>query len=228
MNYNGLTKFPMFKKYFRNFVIRHGYSSTTSVSGIQTNLDATFDGSGNPTARDLNNNFIAQNQIQNVTISERFSPLIGFDATWIIKSKGKPQGLLTKFEIKKDRSATLSLNNNQITEVVGTEWVIGSGYKFTQVKLPIKNVKESDVNLRFDLSFRDNLTVIRKVVENTNQATAGQRVVSIKASADYNLSQNLTIQYYYDHVINTPRIASSYPTGNLSTGIRLRFNLGGL
>ena len=122
----------------------------------------------------------------------------------------------------------MSLNNNQITEVVGTEWVIGSGYKFTQVQLPIKNVKASDVNIRFDLSFRDNLTVIRKVVENTNQATAGQRVVSIKASADYNLSQNLTIQYYYDHVINTPRIASSFPTGNLSTGIRIRFNLGGI
>ncbi|MBU2019455.1 MAG: cell surface protein SprA, partial [Bacteroidetes bacterium] len=228
INYNGLTKFNFFKKLFRNFVIRHGYSSTTSISGIQTNLDASFDSQGQPTARDLNNNFIAQNQIQNVTLSERFSPLIGLDATWIIKSKGKDQGLLTKFELKKDRSATLSLNNNQVTEIMGTEWVIGSGYKFTQVQLPIRNVKSSDVNIRFDLSFRDNLTVIRKVVENTNQATAGQRVVSIKASADYNLSQNLTIQYYYDHVINTPRIASSYPTGNLSTGIRLRFNLGGI
>ena len=173
-------------------------------------------------------NYIAQNQIQNVTMSERFSPLFGIDATWIIKSKGKEQGLLTKFEIKKDRSITLSLNNNQITEVLGNEWVIGSGYKFTQVKLPIKKVKASDVNLRFDFSLRDNLTVIRKVVENTNQATAGQRVMSIKTSADYNLNQNLTLQFYYDHIINTPKIASSYPTGNLSTGIRLRFNLGGI
>ena len=82
--------------------------------------------------------------------------------------------------------------------------------------------------MRFDLSFRDNLTVIRKVVENTNQATAGQRVVSIKASADYNLSNNLTLQFYYDQTVNTPRIATSYPTGNLSTGFRLRFNLAGV
>jgi len=58
--------------------------------------------------------------------------------------------LLTKFEIKKDRSVTLSLNNNQVTEIVGNEIVVGSGYKFTQVKLPIKQVKASDVNLRFD------------------------------------------------------------------------------
>ncbi len=228
VNYNGLTKFPFMKKFVRNFVIRHGYSSTTSISGIQTNLNAKFDANNNPTARDLNNNYIAQNQIQNVTMSERFNPLFGVDATWIIKSKGKDQGLLTKFEIKKDRSITLSLNNNQLTEVNGKEFVIGTGYKFTQVKLPIKKVSSSDVNIRFDFSLRDNLTVIRKVVENTNQATAGQRVMSIKTSADYNLNKNLTLQFYYDHVINTPKIASSYPTGNLSTGIRLRFNLGGI
>jgi len=228
INYNGLTKFPFMKKFVRNFVIRNGYSSTTSISGIQTNLNAKFDANNNPTARDLNDNFIAQNQIQNVTMSERFNPLFGIDATWIIKSKGKQQGLLTKFEIKRDRSLTLSLNNNQLTEVSGKEYVIGSGYKFTQVKLPIKSVKASDVNIRFDFSLRDNLTVIRKIVENTNQATAGQRVMSIKTSADYNLNKNLTIQFYYDHVINTPKIASSYPTGNLSTGLRLRFNLGGI
>jgi cell surface protein SprA len=228
VNYNGLSKFKFMKKFVRNFVLRHGYSSTTSVSGIQTNLNATFDQNDLPTARDLNNNYIAQNQIQNVTMTERFSPLFGLDATWIVKSKGKEQGLLTKFEIKKDRSVTLSLNNNQVTEIVGNEIVVGSGYKFTQVKLPIKQVKASDVNLRFDFSFRDNLTVIRKIVENTDQATAGQRVVSIKFSADYNVGKNLTIMYYYDQVINTPKIASSYPTGNLSTGIRLRFNLGGI
>lgn len=228
INYNGLTKFPFMKKFVRNFVIRHGYSSTTSIAGIQTNLNAKFDANNNPTARDLNNNYIAQNQIQNVTMSERFNPLFGIDATWIIKSKGKEQGLITKFEIKKDRSLTLSLNNNQLTEVNGKEYVIGSGYKFTQVKLPFKKVKASDVNIRFDFSLRDNLTVIRKIVENSNQATAGQRVMSIKTSADYNLNKNLTIQFYYDHVINTPKIASSYPTGNLSTGIRLRFNLGGI
>ncbi len=191
---------------------------------MQTNLNASFDANGDATARDLNNNFISTLQVQNVAITERFSPLIGLDATWNIKN----QGLITKFEYKKDRSSTLSLNNNQITEILGSEWVVGTGYKFSKVKLPFKNIKENDLNVRFDLSFRDNLTVIRKVVENTNQATAGQRVVSIKASADYNLTNNLTLQFYYDQTLNTPRIATSYPTGNLSTGFRLRFNLAGV
>lgn len=224
INYNGLKKFEFMKKFVRNFVMRHSYSSTVSVSGMQTNLNASFDVDGNPTARDLNNNFIAAMQVQNVAISERFSPLIGLDATWMIKG----QGLITKFEYKKDRSATLSLNNNQVTEVLGSEWVIGTGYTFKKVKLPFKGIKENDLNVRVDISFRDNLTVIRKIVENTNQATAGQRVVSIKTSADYNLSKNLTIQFYYDQTLNTPKIQTSYPTGNLSTGVRLRFNLAGV
>lgn len=223
INYNGLNKFNFAKKYVRNFVIRHSYSSSVSVSGLQTNLLAEFDQNGNAIAQDLNNNFIAMRQIQNVTLTERFSPLIGFDATWNIKG----QGLITKFEYKKDRSATLSLNNNQVTEVLGNEWVIGSGYRFTKVKV-IDKIPANDLNVRFDMSFRDNLTVVRKIVENTNQATAGQRVISIKASADYNVSQNLVVQLYYDQVLNTPKVATSYPTGNMSTGIRLRFNLAGV
>ena len=228
MNYNGLKKFDFMKKHVKNFVIRHAYSSSISISGIQTNLNANFDANGNPLTRDLNDNFLAGDQIQNVSIIERFSPLIGLDATWLIKSKGQAQGLITKFEYKKDRSAVLSLNNNQVTEILGNEWVIGTGYKFKEVQLPFKKVKPNDLTVRVDISFRDNLTVIRKVVENTNQATAGQRVVSIKSSADYNFTKNLTISFYYDQTMNTPKVTTSYPTGNLNTGIRLRFNLAGV
>ena len=226
INYNGLKKFKFIKKHLRNFVLRHAYNSTVSIQGMQTNLNAEFDANGDAFARDLNNQFIAGTQIQNVTVMERFGPLFGFDATWLVKG----QGLITKFEYKKDRSTTLSLNNNQVTEVLGEEWVIGVGYKFKKVKLPFKkwNVDASPVNVRFDMSFRDNLTVIRKIVEETDQATAGQKVISIKASADYNLSRYLTIMLYYDQTLNTPKVATSYPTGNLNAGLRLRFNLAGV
>lgn len=228
VNYNGLKNFEFMKEKLKNFVIRHSYSNTVSVSGMQTNMDATFDDNGFANSRDLNNNFIPGMVIQNVAVSERFSPLIGLDATWMIKSKGKPQGLITKFEYKKDRNATLSLNNNQVTEILGNEWVIGTGYKFSQVKLPFGKLKPNDLNIRVDISFRDNLTVIRKITEETNQATAGQRVVSIRSSADYNLNKYLVVSFYYDQTLNTPKVTTSFPTGNLSTGLRLRFNLAGV
>lgn len=227
VTYNGLSKYKFMKKHVRNFTLRHGYSSTVSVTGMQTNLNAEII-NGFPTTRDLKNNFISAKQIQNISITESFSPLIGFDATWKI---GK-NGLLTRFEINKDRSASLSLANNQITEITGNEIVIGSGYKFDKVQLPLKfggkRVKPSDVNVRFDLSIRDNFTVIRNVITGLNQATAGQKVVKISASADYKFGENVTISYYYDQTLTNPRVGTTYPTGNMSTGLRLRFNLGGL
>ncbi|WP_159038642.1 T9SS outer membrane translocon Sov/SprA [Brumimicrobium mesophilum] len=228
VSYNGLTKFKFFKKYVQNFTLRHGYTSTVNVSGMQTNLNAEVDDDGYLSARDINNNFISEQQIQNVTISERFSPLIGFDATWKVNGNG----LLTKFEISKERASSLSLANNQLTELIGTEIVIGTGYKFTNFRIPITvrgdRLKPSDLNVRFDLSIRDNITVIRKVVENTTQATAGQRVFSIRSSADYLVGKNLTVSLYYDQQLTDPTIATSYVTGNIATGVRLRFNLGGL
>jgi cell surface protein SprA len=227
INYSGLTKYQLVKKYAKSFVIRHSYSGSVSLSGIQTNLKSQLDKNGSPTTFDLDNNFIAQYQIQNVTISERFSPLLGIDATWNFLG----QGLITKLEYKKDRNASLALSNQQVTEIMSKEWVIGSGVKFSKVKMPFKlqgKTLENDLNIRFDFSFRDNFTVIRKIVENTNQATAGQRVISIKSSMDYNLGPNLTAQVYFDQVLNRPKIATSFPTANTMAGIRIRVNLGGM
>lgn len=228
ISYNGLTKYKFFKKFVQNFTIRHGYSSTVTISGMQTNLNAQTDGDGNLMARDINNNFIPTQQMQNITISERFSPLIGFDATWKVGGNG----LITKFEYSKERTASLSLANNQITVTSGSEIVIGAGYKFTNFRIPLKfkskELKPSDLNIRLDLSIRDNLTVIRKIIENTTQATAGQKVFSLRSSIDYTATKNITVSLYYEQQLNTPKIQTSYVTGNIASGIRLRFNLGGL
>lgn len=223
ITYNGLSKFPFAKDFIKSFVLRHAYNSTVTMSGMQSNLSATFDNNGYANALDINNNIISGLQVQNVTISEQFSPLIGFDATWILFG----QSLTTKFEYKKDRQSTLSLNNNQVTEVLSDEIVIGLQSKITKVKL-LKKVPASDINAGINFSFRDNITVIRKVVENTNQPTAGQKMIAFKFNLDYNLSQNLTVTLFYDQNLNTPKVATSYPTGNINTGIKVRFNLAGV
>ncbi len=223
VTYNGLSKFPFAKDLIKSFVLRHTYNSTVTVNGMQSNLSATFDNNGNANGLDLNNNFISGMQIQNVTISEQFAPLIGLDATWLLFG----QSLTTKFEYKKDRQSTLSLNNNQVTEIMGQEIVVGLQSKIAKLKL-IKKIPASDMNAGINFSFRDNSTVIRKVVENTNQATAGAKIIAFKFNIDYNLSQNLTVTLFYDQNINKPKVATSYPTGNLNTGIKIRFNLAGV
>jgi cell surface protein SprA len=223
INYAGLSKFAFAKDVVKSFKLNHGYSSSVSVNGMQTNLNATLDANGSPTALDLNNNFISSMQVQNITITERFSPLIGMLATWNIMGKN----ITTNFEYKKDRQATLSLNNNQVTETLGQEIVVGTVVNIPKLKL-VRSIDASDLLINVNFSFRDNATVIRKVVENTNMATAGQTTVSFKLDANYKLNEYLSAIFYYEQFINTPKVSLSYPTGNLKTGITLRFDLNGL
>lgn len=222
------TKIKWIKEKFKSFTIGHGYRSSLTIANYTTNLNGTRDASGFIDNRDISDNFINSRQMNTVTISEQFSPLLNVDITWKVKNKGVENGLITKLEIKKDRSMSLSLTNNQLTEIKGKELVIGSGYRFSKVKLPFKignKPLESDLNCRADISIRNNSTITRKVVENQNQVTSGQNMISIKTSADYQINQKLTIRFYYDKVITKPKISTSFPTANTNSGIAIRFTL---
>ena len=222
VRYDGLSKYKFMKKYVKNFTLKHAYRSTTSIGNFSTNL-AARDASGNH-LRDDSQNFIADKQIQQITISEQFAPFLGVDATWNIKKNG----LITKIEYKKDRSLALNIANSQITEMRGNEWVFGTGYKFSDVKMPFKFMGKSlksDLNFRFDLSIRNSKSISRNIIDNTSQATSGQSMYSIKSSIDYNFGKNLNIRLYFDRVVNTPILSTSYPTANTRAGVALRFNL---
>jgi cell surface protein SprA len=119
--------------------------------------------------------------------------------------------------------------NSQITEIRTREVVVGVGYRFKEVPPPFaKRFKwkiKSDLNLRSDVSFRRNQTIIRKIVEGVNQPTAGQTVISIKISADYILNERLNLRLFYDRIITTPLISTTFPTSNTNAGISLRFTI---
>jgi cell surface protein SprA len=217
VTYDGLTKLPFIAKQFRTLTMRNSYRSTFNISNFQTNLLYVPGG----TEVDVAGNFIPQRQITVVTIQEVMRPFIGFDATL-------NNSLLAKFEYNRDRNLSLSLTNYQITEVRGQEFVIGTGYRFKNVKFPFTiggNTPKSDLNLRADLSLRENATVIRLMEQRQNQVTAGQNILSLKTSADYILSQRLNIRAFYEWVLNKPVISTSYPSSNTNAGISLRFTL---
>ncbi len=218
ITYDGLSKLDFFKKYFRSFTIGHRYRSTFNVGSFTTN---PFFDEGNPEGRLTKGDFIPQRQVASVSISEQFSPLMNIDMTW-------NNSLLTRIEYKKDRNMSLSLNNNQLTEVKGSEVVIGLGYRLKNVPFPFgKSTKKrvSDLDMRADFSVRNNRTIIRKIVEDQNELTAGQRIFAIKFTADYVLSSRLNIRAFYDRIMNTPYISSTFPTANTNAGISLRFTL---
>ncbi len=217
ITYDGLTKIDLFKKLFRTFMVKHSYRSTFNIGGYQTNLLYEPGGS----VLDVGGNFLPERQIQTVTISEVMHPFITFDATL-------QNSLIAKFEYNRDRNLSLGLTNYQVTEVRGKEYVIGSGYRFKNVKFPFQlggKTPQSDLNLRVDLSWRQNNTVIRKMEEGQNQVTAGQDIISVKTSADYVIDQRLNLRAFYERVINKPVISTSFPSANTNLGISLRFTL---
>jgi cell surface protein SprA len=83
----------------------------------------------------------------------------------------------------------------------------------------------NDLNLRADLTYGKNKTVLRKLVESNDQLTSGQDAFSIKFSADYNLSEVFIVRLFYDRIMNSPYISNAYRTTNSNIGVSFRFTL---
>lgn len=221
ITFDGLSKIKKIQKYVRTLTINHAYRANYTVGNYTTNLLSQRDQDGFLFASDAVGNIIPETQLLTLTILEQFSPLINFDATL-------QNSVIAKVELKRDRNISLALSNNQVTEIKGNEIVIGSGYRFKEVKMPFKiggKNPESDLNLRADLSIRDNKIITRKIEENQNQITSGQRMVSIKVTADYQLGKALSLRFFYDQVINNPYVTTSFRTSNINSGIAIRFTL---
>ncbi|REJ83044.1 MAG: cell surface protein SprA [Bacteroidetes bacterium] len=221
VTYDGLSRVKAFQKLLQSFSLSHGYRSTYSINTFNQNL--LYEEFNNyPIKRDTAGNFIPIYEIQQITVAEQLAPLIGIDIGW-------KNSLQTRFEIKRDRSITLAYSNIQVTEVRGTEYVIGLGYKFKRVKFPFTiggNKKlQNDLNVRADFNVRKNTTILRKLVENTNQPSSGTTTLGVKLSADYPVSDRFNIRLFYDFTSNNPFVSSSYPTSNTNAGIAIRFTL---
>ncbi len=228
VTYDGFSKNKKIKKIFKSFTIGHAYRSSYSLGSYTSNLNYTSPDLG-PQARDINNNIIPKLQIQSISISEQLSPLINVDMTW-------QNSLISKVEIKRSRTLNFSLSNYQLTENRSNELVIGTGYRFKNVKFPFKIQGKkrpvNDLNVRGDLSIRDNIIITRIIVTDDegneieqNQVTSGQLVFSLKTYADYTLNNQLNFRLFYDHQFTNPQLVLSYPTTNINAGIAIRFTL---
>ena len=224
VTYNGLSNVDFFRRYFKTVSLSHSYRSTYSVGNFTTNVLYEEDGNGFDIIRDeLKRNYLPKYDMNMITISEQFSPLINVDMTW-------QNSLITKFAIRKTRNISMSFANNQITEMSSDELIIGTGYRFKEVPLKLKlggsrKTFKSDINVKIDFSIRNNKTVLRKLIENVDQISQGQSIMSINCSIDYQFSRSLTLRAFYDQVINEPFVSSQYPSSNINAGISLRFSL---
>ena len=157
------------------------------------------------------------------SLGNAFSPLIKFDL------KFNKQGLVGNFEIRKDKTLNLNITGPQILETKGQEYIIGFGYRYPKFKIKSITIQgkplESDLNFKLDLSFRKNLTITRRIVPVSDQITAGQNIITLKTSLDYQLTSNINLRLFYDWIRNKPQTSQSFPTANTNAGFSLRFNL---
>ncbi len=217
LKYTGLMRYKWFKDKFKRFSLQHGYRASYNVNSFRSNL--------NETPVDANGNFYASTIISNVNLTEQFNPLLRVD----FEMKNSIKILA---EMKKDRTLNMSFDNNLLTEVSGNEYTIGLGYRIKDVTINSKladnptGVIKSDINIKTDFSLRKNNTIVRYLDYDNNELAGGQDLWSIKLSADYSFSKNLTAIFFYDHQFSQAVISTSFPITNIRTGFTIRYNFG--
>lgn len=221
VKYSGLMRYKLFKDKFKRFSIQHSYKASYTLNSFRSNLDYDKD----PLATDVSGNFRSSTIIGNANLVEQFSPLVKID----FELKNSLKFLA---ELKKDRALSMSFDNNLLTEVKGIEYVVGVGYRIKDVIFTSayasdpSGVIKGDINIKADFSYRNNKTIVRYLDYENNQLAGGQNIWSVKVTADYALSKNLTAIFFYDHSFSKAVISTSFPLTNIRSGFTLRYNFG--
>jgi len=211
---------PWAKKNITSITLSNAYTGTYSVGSYVFNPSyGTEDGF--PDMRDLNGNFLPKDVIPAVSIADQFSPL----AKLVVAFKN---GVSSNLEIRDTRQVALDMTDLNIMEVSGIEYLIGLGYKIKGVLFPITiggKAIRNDITITASLSLMNNETLVRNIIDQSNQITGGQQIISIKPQAEYNINSHITIRLFFDKVINNPYISSTFPTSTMDGGIATRFSL---
>lgn len=229
LTYNGLSRIESLQKYFTNFTISHGYNSTLSMNSFNSAL--LFQDTlliGFPSFIDtISGNYIPYFLVPNLSISEQFSPLIGIDFS-------TPGQLSGRFEYRKSRQLSMSLIDFQLSEVRSTEVTFGMRWRKRGFPLPFKlkigkkeasSKLDNDITFALDFSIRDDINSNSRLDQSNAFATGGQRVLSIRPTVDYVLSNRVNIQLYFDQRRLNPYVSNSAPSVNTRGGVQIRISL---
>ena len=222
IQYNGLSRLPVFAPIFNTFVLNHAYTGTMSMNSFVTSLYyQDVYNLGYPSFIDSNSgNYIPFFQVPNITITEAFSPLIGFEAAF-------KNNVTAKFEYNRRRTVSLSLVDYQVSETNSTEYTVGFGYRVRGLKLPfeilgLKTLK-NDMTIKVDVGLRDDRTTNNYLANNIGSTTRGLRVIRIAPTIDYIVNDRLTLRLFFDRNQSIPYVSSSFPITTTRAGLVLRF-----
>jgi cell surface protein SprA len=226
LNYTGLTKIPALAAKFSSITLTHGYNGTLSMNSFNSALlyQDPFRFSAPGFIDTVSGNYIPYFLVPNITMQERFEPLIGIDITTV-------DMLNLKFEYKKSRLLSLSLIDYQLSESNTTEWTFRAGWRKKGFNLPFKlpgmkgKKLENDLNMQLDVSVRDVSNSNSRLDQSNAYGTGGQKEISILPSIDYVLNNRINIKFFFDQRKVIPYISTSAPITNTRAGINIRISL---
>jgi len=227
LTYNGLTRIPALEKLFTNISITHGYNGNLSMNNFASALlYADAQGIGFPSFVDsISGNYVPFFLVPNVTIAEKFAPLIGIDVQMTNQ-------LTFKLDYGRSRSISLSLVDFQVSEVRSVDITFGIGWRKRGLKFPFRipfakgsKKLENDISFRFDMTYRDNAISNNILDQKVSIPTGGQKVLNINPSIDYVLNNRIRLRLFLEQSRVIGYIATPPPIVNTRAGLQVNISL---
>ena len=255
IKYSGLSKLTWVRDHLKSLNLNHAYKSVYSVGSYASysSWQEYMDGLGFIT--DQSTGGLQPSSMYNVStvsINEAFSPLLGVDATFQNNLTAKIEYRTTRvlslsmtsvqinealsrdwviglgYKIKDFQIFNSSVNRKvkQAQNKKGKANDASKTGKNSNSGNSSKSGVNHDLNLRLDISFRNQASITRDIASGVSSASSGNSALKISFMADYTLSRLLTLTAYYDQQTNTPLLSSSsYPTTTRDFGLSLKFSL---
>lgn len=193
--------------------------------------------------------------VPTVSINESFSPLIGLDFTFLnnmtLKAEYRTTRVLalstTSVQINESSSRDIVIgwgykwqnfrffggrnhravkSSKKKDDQNGDNEQTNSNGRNSRGSSSARNKINHDLNLRCDISFRQQAAIIRDIASMTSSASSGNSAFKMSFTADYSLSRLVTMSFYFNRQTNTPLLSSnSYPTTTQDFGLSLKFSL---
>jgi cell surface protein SprA len=250
LTYNGLSKIPAFKDIFSNVRLTHGYKNTLTVNSFESDLKfIDFDtinnvpypgGQKNPANLDtLTVNYNSRFLMPSIIMEEQFAPLIGID----VKMKND---MNFSFAYSKRRGLQMGFISYELAETRSTTLDFGFDWKLKDVRLgflpgfnSMANKKKSssgskpgtvkngnDLDILFDLSFSDNITLNHLLDQEAGaRPTRGSKDITISPALSYDINKNVNLRFFVDYRRQQPYVSNSYVVVNTEGGVTVRIKL---
>jgi cell surface protein SprA len=246
VNYNGLSKVPGLKNIFTRFSVSHAYKSTLTVNQFLTEVEYS---QRNPENQNNNQDFFARYEIPAIVITEQFAPLIGLNVQLknsmdfrldFKKSRNLNMSFINN-QLSESKKTEYSFGFGYVVKNVSIKFfenLFGGGRSSRQRDRDRDNTNRDpndpnqqqgpqgkDINIQFDFSFSDDVTINHILDQGVAEPTRGARNIRISPSIDYDINKRLNLRFFFDYNRSVPKTTASFPITNWNSGITVRFRL---